>query len=68
VESEDAMTRADAKEAVLVAAELWWDSKRPIDYGPWDHERNPSVNCSTLEETRLACELVQYFRVRRDKR
>lgn len=39
---------------LMAAARVWWDEKCPIKYVGNQHANNPTVNCTTAQESELA--------------
>jgi hypothetical protein len=49
-------------EEVLVAAEVWWRSKRPLAWSFNAHLDHPTINCLTDAERRLAITIAGTIR------
>lgn len=44
----------DLSEVLVDAAMSWWHGKKPVDWGRNAHIRNPTINCTTEREKKLA--------------
>ena len=49
------------EEAFLTAAFSWWISKRPVGWSRDDHLLNPTINCITIAEKKLAIAISDYL-------
>lgn len=45
------------------AAVSWWKEHKPVGYGIAQHLANPTVNCATEREKRLARAAAHWYRV-----
>lgn len=52
-------------DAVYQAARLWWKSHRPTQWSEAQHLAQPTVNCTSASERRLASSVAKELNARR---
>lgn len=59
------MNDTSPEKLLIIAAINWWKHNRPVSFNEADHLENPTINCPTLPDKRLAQAVADYLEVAR---